>query len=211
MTNQRWSRRMALRGIAGSGLVFLAGAVLSACGGTASVTAPTTAAGTSTATVAATTPAGSTATASTTAVATTASTAAITSAVSSGAATVSAVSSTPSTVPAATGSKAAANGVEYWHVFGGTDTATMDHMVEAFQTAHPDIPVQSTNVGFGKMKQKLTTAIAGGAPPNVFMNGDAPVASAYGVLGVAKAVDSFAKQDGITADLFLPALQPTFV
>ncbi|HEV7213670.1 MAG TPA: extracellular solute-binding protein, partial [Chloroflexota bacterium] len=84
-------------------------------------------------------------------------------------------------------------------------------MLDAFVTAHPDIAVQRTQLGFGNMTTKITTAIAGGTPPNVFMNGDAPVASAYGVLGVVKSVDTFAKQDGISADLFLPALQPTFV
>jgi multiple sugar transport system substrate-binding protein len=87
----------------------------------------------------------------------------------------------------------------------------MNHMLAAFATAHPDITVQATNVGFGNMAKKITTAIAGGAPPNVYMDGDSPDASANGVLGNAKSVDAMAKQDGITADLFLPALQPTFI
>ncbi len=196
--------------MAGSGLVVLAGMALSACGGAATATTSSTAAVTSAAiSAAASTPASSAA--ATTAVVATTSVASSTAATSASAAAVSAATSAASTAaPAASGSKAAA-GIEYWHIFGGTDTATMNHMLDAFVTAHPDIPVQRTQLGFGNMAKKITTAIAGGTPPNVFMNGDAPVASAYGVLGVVKAVDAFAKQDGISADIFLQALQPTFV
>ena len=123
-----------------------------------------------------------------------------------GAALAACAGGSPSPAPAA---KPVA--IDYWHIFGGTDTPTMDHMVAAFQASHPTITVNTTQIGFNDFTDKITVAFASGTPPNVFMNGPAPHASAYGILRQVKSVDTFAKRDKITPDLWLPALQPTFV
>src|SRR5581483_3843167 len=101
-----------------------------------------------------------------------------------GAALAACAGGSPSPAPAA---KPVA--IDYWHIFGGTDTPTMDHMVAAFQASHPTITVNTTQIGFNDFTDKITVAFASGTPPNVFMNGPAPHASAYGILRQVKSVD----------------------
>ncbi len=213
MAAQVWSRRVMLRGTAIAGIGGVAGVVLSACGG-GTAASTTTSASSAPATSGVVSPASSSAASAAPTAAASSSAASVTSAAaattSSAAATTSAVASAALTSSAAAVGRSATT-IDYWHIFGGTDTPTMDHMTAAFNASHPDIVIKSTKLGFGNdFNQKITAALAGGTPPNVWMSGSGPQASAYGVLRVVKAVDSFAKQDGIILDLFVPALQPSF-
>jgi multiple sugar transport system substrate-binding protein len=111
------------------------------------------------------------------------------------------------TAAAETGKKVA---LTYWHIFGGTDTPTMNAIVDNFNKAHPDVAVTPTQFPFGQFEEKITTALAGNTAPDVFMSGPAPVATVMGIQKLVKQLDDFASKDGVKPDLWLEPFRPSF-
>ena len=56
-----------------------------------------------------------------------------------------------------------------WNIWGGSRVPLMDDMFKRFSEVHPGLTVENVLVPGGERLQKIQTAIAGGAPPDVPM------------------------------------------
>lgn len=56
--------------------------------------------------------------------------------------------------------------ISYWHTMGDPETAQLEQVVAAFETANPGIMVETTRYAYDDFKAALLTAIAGGEAPD---------------------------------------------
>lgn len=85
-----------------------------------------------------------------------------------------------------------------WNIWGGSRVPLMESMFKSFTAAHPWITVENVLVPGGQRLQKIQTAIAGGAPPDVAMINQSEIpmfASRRALL----ALDEYMAKDGVKA------------
>ena len=89
-----------------------------------------------------------------------------------------------------------------WHIYGGGEGATnareravLDHAVQRFQTAHPNVSVNVETFANDDYKNKLNLEIAGGTPPDVFFTwGGGPLAELARARRVVDLTDALDQQ-----------------
>lgn len=101
----------------------------------------------------------------------------------------------------------ASSNIVFWNLFGGGDGARMIQMEDAFQSATPQIGLQSVTLTWGDpYYTKLAMAAAGGRPPDVAISH----MTRMPVLAEQNLLDPFDLNElanvGITQDKFLPSL-----
>jgi len=190
---------------------------LAACGSSGGAAAPTSApAGGGAATpapAAATKPAGATGIATTapTSSAAGAPTAASAAVVPTTGATSAATTGASATVaaPSPASPQAAASGkpfnLEFWSHVTGDGAKVQDEQLKAFSTTNPGAKVNVVPVTFDDVDQKVTTAIAGGAPPDIFTHGPAATA-VYSAKGQTIPLDAYLDKQGDRADFYKPMI-----
>jgi multiple sugar transport system substrate-binding protein len=120
---------------------------------------------------------------------------------------------TPTGEPAAGGATAApAQGgtakmtIEWWDQQTGVDEEVTKKMIEAFQAKNPDITINRTYIARTEGTQadeKLLTAIAGGAPPDVYKF-DRFIVSQFAAQGFLTDLTDLASKAGIKAEDYFP-------
>lgn len=130
----------------------------------------------------------------------------------SGAATNSNSAATNSGAQAGTATSAPAQGgtaqvtVEWWDSQTGQDEEVTKQMIDTFQQQNPDIKINRTYIAQDQgtqANQKLLTAIAGGAPPDVYKF-DRFIVSQFAAQGFLTDITDLASKAGVSQDDYWP-------
>lgn len=97
-------------------------------------------------------------------------------------------SSGSDTAASSSGNAAISGDVTVWLMTGSAPTTLTDALNKEFEAAHPGVKVKYEIQQWDGIQQKLTTALAGGTPPDVIEIGNTQTAA-------------FASQDGVLTDL----------
>lgn len=97
---------------------------------------------------------------------------------------------------------AASTKISFWHTWSGEGGAAIEALVTSFEAAHPEIDVEI--VLTTDLEQKLLTAVAGGASPDVVLF-DRYKTGQFAARGALMALDSYIEARGINAADFFDA------
>lgn len=97
---------------------------------------------------------------------------------------------------------AASTKISFWHTWSGEGGAAIEALVTSFEAAHPEIDVEI--VLTTDLEQKLLTAVAGGASPDVVLF-DRYKTGQFAARGALMALDSYIEAHGINAADFFDA------
>jgi ABC-type glycerol-3-phosphate transport system substrate-binding protein len=96
--------------------------------------------------------------------------------------------------------------VEWWDTHTGVDQDVRNKMIEAFQSKNPDIKINRTYIAQSETSQandKLLTAIAGGAPPDLFRF-DRFIVAQFAAQGFLTDLTDLATKAGVKQEDYFP-------
>ncbi len=94
----------------------------------------------------------------------------------------------------------------YWNGFTGPNRAAYEHVVKEFNASHPNIEVKMNITPWDSLLQKLPTAWKTGTGPD-FAAVNTQYLPQYANAGLISPIDELYKEDGLSLDIFAPALK----